>query len=65
MNVAGERQGVFRKGIDPVQLYVTITSLSRFHLANGYTLSVLLDTDLRSAEWRIARLEHGAELLRS
>ena len=62
---AGERQGVFRKGIDPVQLYVTITALSRFHLANGYTLSALLGTDLRSAEWRTARLEHGAELLRS
>jgi AcrR family transcriptional regulator len=62
---AGERQGVFRPGIDPVQLYVTITALSRFHLANGYTLSALLRTDLRSAEWRAARLDHGADLLRS
>lgn len=62
---AGEAREVFRKGLDPVQLYVTITALSRFHLANGYTLSALLSTDLRSAEWRAARLEHCVEVLRS
>lgn len=62
---AGEAQGVFRAGIDPVDLYVTVTALSRFHLANSYSLSVLLDTDLRSPAWRAARQEHGVELLRA
>jgi AcrR family transcriptional regulator len=62
---AGEAQGQFRAGIDPIQLYVTITALSRHHLANADTLSALLTTDLRAAEWRMARLEHCVAVLRS
>lgn len=62
---AGEAKGVFRPGIDPVQLYITITALSRFHLANTYSLSALMSTDLKSAAWRRARLEHCVEIVRS
>lgn len=62
---AGDAQGLFRPGIDPVALYVTITALSRFHLANSHSLSALLGTDLRSPEWRKAWLEHSRELLRA
>lgn len=61
---AGEAKGLFRAGIDPLQLYVTITALSRFHLANGYSLSAVLDTDLRSAEWRRGWADYGTELVR-
>lgn len=61
----GEAQGLFRPGVDPVDLYVTVTALSRFHLANSYSLSVLLDTDLRSPAWRAARLEQGVAMLRA
>lgn len=61
----GEEMGQIRPGIDPVQLYVTITALSRFHLANSYSLGALLNTDLRSAEWRAERLDHSVSLLRS
>jgi AcrR family transcriptional regulator len=61
---AGEEQRVIRPGIDPAQLYVTIAALSRFHLANAYTLSAMLDVDAHSAEWRVGRLEHSVELLR-
>lgn len=60
---AGEAKGVFRPGIDPVQLYVTITALSRFHLANSYSLSALLGVDMKSADWRAQRLDHSVELL--
>jgi AcrR family transcriptional regulator len=62
---AGEAQAAFRPGIDPVQLYVTITALSRFHLSNSYSLSALLGVDLKSASWRAARLDHSVELLRA
>jgi len=61
---AGEEQRVIRPGVDPVQLYVTIAALSRFHLANSYTLSAILDVDVRSAQWRAGRLEHSAGLVR-
>ena len=61
---AGEQQGVIRPGVDAVQLYVTITALSRFHLANSYTLSAMLDVDVHSAAWRAGRLEQSVELMR-
>jgi AcrR family transcriptional regulator len=61
---AGERSGVFRRRLDPVQLYVTITALSRFHIANAYSLSALLGEDLRSPKWRAAWRDHAVTLLR-
>lgn len=60
----GEASGQIRPGVDPVQLYVTITALARFHLANSYSLGTLLETDLRSEVWRADRLEHAVEMLR-
>ncbi|WP_219822575.1 TetR/AcrR family transcriptional regulator [Sphingomonas montanisoli] len=62
---AGEAKRVMRAGIDPVQLYVTITALSRFHLANSHTLSNVLGVDLTSADWRAAWLTHSIDLLRA
>lgn len=61
---AGEEMGLFRPGIDPSQLYVTITAMSRFHLANGYSLSAVLGVDLRDAAWRERWAEHAYELIR-
>jgi AcrR family transcriptional regulator len=62
---AGAAQGVIRADIDPLQLYVTIAALSRFHLANAWSLAIMLDTDLTSPEWRAERLEHCAQMLRA
>ena len=39
----GETAGVFRSGVDPVQLYVTIAGLSYFYFSNLHTLSVVFD----------------------
>lgn len=60
---SGVAKGLFRPGLDPVQIYVTIAALSRFHLANGYSLSVTLDTDMTTAEWRKARQAHALAVL--
>jgi AcrR family transcriptional regulator len=62
---AGERSGAFRRKLDPVQLYVTITALSRFHVANAHSLSALLGEDLRSRRWRTAWRTHAVTLLRA
>jgi hypothetical protein len=35
----GRKDGSFRGGIDPVQLYVSIAALSYFYLSNSFTLS--------------------------
>lgn len=54
----GVRTGVFRGGVDPVQLYITIASLGYFYLSNRYTLSRFLNLDLVEAGRRAAWLEH-------
>lgn len=61
---AGESCGQFRAGIDPLDLYVTITALARFHLANGYSLSAVLGTDLRDTAWRAHWSDHAVDLIR-
>ena len=35
----GRAEGVFRAGVDPKQLYITIVGISHFYVANHYTLS--------------------------
>ncbi len=60
---SGQRQGIFGPDLDPVQIYVTIAAMSRFHLANGYSLSATLNTDMSAPEWRRARLDHALALL--
>jgi AcrR family transcriptional regulator len=47
----GEAIGCFRKGLDPLQLYVLIVSVSYFHLSNGYTLSVIFQKDTFDKDW--------------
>ncbi|WP_404338575.1 TetR/AcrR family transcriptional regulator [Sphingomonas sp. MMS12-HWE2-04] len=61
---AGAAQGVIRAGVDPLQLYVTIAALSRFHLANAWSLAIGLDQDFTSPAWRAERLDHCAAMLR-
>lgn len=60
---SGQQQGLFRRDLDPIQIYVTMTALSRFHLANTYSLSALLDTNLADPEWRRARRQHAEYVL--
>ena len=60
---SGQAKGLFGPNLDPVQIYVTIAAMSRFHLANGYSLSATLDTDMSAPEWRRARLNHALALL--
>ena len=62
---SGQTKGVFREPLDPVQVYVTITALSRFHLANAYSMSAVLGVDLRDKTWREDRLAHACDLLRA
>ena len=62
---SGEAKGLFREGLDPVQVYVTITALSRFHLANAYSMSAVLGVDLKDKAWKESRLAHACALLRA
>lgn len=53
---AGVKKGVFRSGVAPQHLYVSILALNYFYVSNRYTLSAFLGTDLLEAahlkDWR-------------
>lgn len=59
----GHRAGVFRAGVDPVQLYISIAGLSYFYLGNNWTLSTVFDRDLMSPEAKLERLSHITDLV--
>jgi AcrR family transcriptional regulator len=59
----GERAGKFRKGVDPVQLYISIAALGYFYLSNRHTLSTIFERDLLSPKSKAERLQHMTELV--
>jgi AcrR family transcriptional regulator len=54
----GRRDGVFRRGVDALQLYVSIAALAYFFLSNNHTLSAIFGRDLSTAAARRTRLTH-------
>jgi TetR/AcrR family transcriptional regulator len=59
----GVRAGVFRKGINPVHLYISIAGLSYFFFSNTPTLSAIFGRDLSSPVARRARRKHVVDLV--
>lgn len=59
----GHKAGVFRAGVDPVQLYISIAGLAYFYLSNRFTLSTIFDRDLMSPKARVERLSHMTDLV--
>ena len=59
----GVRDGIVRRGIDPLQLYISIASLCYFYLSNQHTLSIVFDADAKSPAAMAARVEHAVDLV--
>jgi AcrR family transcriptional regulator len=59
----GRRDGVFRGGVDPVQLYVSIAGLAYFYLSNNPTLSTIFGRDLMAPKALSERLSHITEVV--
>ena len=59
----GRTAGVFRGGIDPVQLYISIAGLSYFYLSNNHTLSAIFGRNLMSPKARSERLSHICDVI--
>jgi AcrR family transcriptional regulator len=59
----GERAGEFRRGVDPVQLYISIAGLGYFYLSNRHTLSTIFGRDLLAPRHKTERLKHMTELV--
>jgi len=59
----GRRTGVFRAGVDALQLYVSIAALSYFYLGNNHTLSAVFGRDLATAAAQRERLAHMIDVI--
>ena len=59
----GVRKGQFRRGVDPVQLYISIAALGYFYLSNRHTLSTIFERDLLAARNKSERLKHMTALV--
>ena len=59
----GVRAGEFRRGVDPVQLYISIAGLGYFYLSNRHTLSTIFERDLMLPRHKGARLRHMVDLV--
>lgn len=59
----GEASGELRKGIDPVQLYISLASLCYFYQSNSATLGVIFGRNLLSEEAKAERLAHMTDLV--
>jgi TetR/AcrR family transcriptional regulator len=59
----GVRTGTFRKGVNPVHLYISIAGLSYFFFSNASTLSAIFGKDLSSAAEKRARRKHVVDLV--
>ena len=59
----GEREGVFRAGIDPVQLYISIAGEGYFYLSNRYTLAQIFKRDLMSGSALAERARHNVAMI--
>jgi AcrR family transcriptional regulator len=59
----GRKEGQFRGGVDPVQLYVSIAGLSYFYLSNAHTLTAIFGRDLLAPKARAERLSHMSDVI--
>lgn len=54
----GHDEGIFRSGLDPVEVYLSLSSMCYHLLSNQYTLEIALNRDLRSQKAQKKWLEH-------
>ncbi len=59
----GEATGIFRPGVDPLQLYITVTGVSYFYLSNIHTLAIVFDAPLASEAAMACRRAHAIDVV--
>ena len=59
----GQRARVFRAGIDPVDLHMSISALSVFNVANRHTFGLIFQRDLDAPGALIARRDSIVEMI--
>jgi len=59
----GAAQGVFRRGVDPVELYISIAGLGFFYMSNRHTLSTIFGRDLSTPDRLTQRGKHIVDVV--
>ena len=59
----GEKSGVFRPGVDPVQLNITIAAIGYYYLTNRFTGSIIFEIDLMEPEALERRLKFNIDTI--
>lgn len=59
----GVRSGVFRKGLDPVDIHSSISALSFFNVSNRHTFGLIFKLDMRSPAYVAQRRENVVEMV--
>jgi len=59
----GKHSGIFRSGIDPLQLYVTMVGFAYFHRSNAHTLSVIFESDILKSDWQAEHKRYAQEMM--
>jgi len=59
----GAREGAFRAGVDPAELYIHIAALGFFYFSNIHTLSVIFERDLDAPRTRRRHIKQAAEVI--
>ncbi len=59
----GQQEGVFRPGVDPIHLYISVSALAYHFFSNQRTFSVIFGKDFRSRDMLAERLQHVQEVI--
>ena len=61
--VRGQKEGIFRRDIDPLELHMSISALGIFHVANRATFSTIFRRDMNSPKALAARRRQIADII--
>jgi AcrR family transcriptional regulator len=59
----GVKKGVFRKGVDPVQLNITIAAIGYYYLTNRFTGSIIYDRNFMAPKALAQRLAFNVDTI--
>lgn len=59
----GTRMGKFRKNVDPIDLYISISALTAHYISNHHTFEALFGQRLMTSRRIAQRLEHAADMI--
>lgn len=59
----GREAGTFRSGVDPIDLYISITALTAHYISNHHTFEAIFRQRLMTPRRLKQRLEHAADMV--